>query len=207
LIKNKIAAIIAGIISIMLASTTLTASATGKEPVETSHQIMNLLERLSVEPELTLMQEHHLEFLAQLREQEENQEILDNNTEKMNKAIEELKKYVNVTWYVFAGSSPRGWDCSGLVKWTYKKMGVDLYHRAGAQKNSGRFVKEKDAKVGDLVSFGYKGYRGAWHIGIYIGDGKMIHSPRRGLRTRIQSVDSFGARYNEVKYTRIIETN
>lgn len=207
MIKNKIAAIIAGIVSIMLASTTLTASATGKEPVETSYEITNILEMLAAEPELTLMEEFHLEALAELTEQAKTQEILDKNTEKMNKAIEELSKYVNVTWYVFSGSSPRGWDCSGLVKWTYKQMGVDLYHRAGAQKNSGKFVKEKDAKVGDLVSFGYKGYSGAWHIGIYIGDGKMIHSPRRGLRTRIQSVDSFGARYNEVKYTRIIETN
>lgn len=124
---------------------------------------------------------------------------------KLDTAIKKVKKYAGKTWYAFGGSTPRGWDCSGLVLWTYKQAGVNLYHSASVQRNSGK--KVKTPKVGDLVSFSYgRGYMG--HIGIYVGDGKFIHSVRRGVRTTIESVDKFAKNMGaKAVYTRILKTS
>lgn len=129
------------------------------------------------------------------------------NTKKMSSTIKKLKKYANKTWYVFGGATPNGWDCSGLVRWTYEQMNVELYHSASVQKKSGHFVKAADAKPGDIVAFGWKGWNGAGHVGIYIGNGKMIHSPSPGRKTIVESVKSFAKYYSKVTYTRILETN
>jgi hypothetical protein len=129
------------------------------------------------------------------------------NTQRLEKAIGKLKTHANKTWYVFGGATPSGWDCSGLVLWTYKQLNIDLYHSASVQKNAGTFVKASDAKPGDIVAFGWKGWKGAGHVGIYLGNGKMIHSPAPGHRTVIQSVRSFAKYYSKVTYTRIVNTN
>jgi len=110
---------------------------------------------------------------------------------------------VNKTWYVFAGSTPRGWDCSGLVKWYYKQLGKDLPHNATAQKFMGKPHKYSadKAKVGDIIWF-------PGHDGIYVGDGYMIHSPNRGWRTQRIKVWQW-AKDNgtsNVTYTRLIKT-
>jgi hypothetical protein len=134
---------------------------------------------------------------------------LQANETKMNKAVSNLKKYVGKTWYVFAGSTPNGWDCSGLTLWTYKQLGIELHHGASAQKNYSKPHKysQAKAKVGDIIAFGWSGYSGAGHVGIYIGNGKMIHVPAPGYRTMVQTVKSFGRGYSKVTYTRLIKTS
>jgi cell wall-associated NlpC family hydrolase len=132
---------------------------------------------------------------------------LAENTTKLNTTIKKLKTHANKTWYVFGGATPNGWDCSGLVLWTYKQLNIDLYHSASVQKNAGKFVKASNAKPGDIVAFGWKGWKGAGHVGIYIGNGKMIHAPSPGHRTVVQTVSSFAKYYSKVTYTRIIDTN
>lgn len=131
------------------------------------------------------------------------------NTKKINNAIYSLKKYVGKTWYVFSGNTPRGWDCSGLTMWTYGQIGIELKHSASAQKNYSkphRYSQAK-AKVGDIIAFGWNGWSGAGHVGIYIGNGKMIHAPAPGHRTVIQTVASFAKYgYSKVTYTRILKT-
>ncbi len=130
------------------------------------------------------------------------------NTTMIENTIGKLKKHVNKTWYVFGGATPNGWDCSGLVLWTYKQLNIDLYHSASVQKNAGDFVKASDAKPGDIVAFGWNGWKGAGHVGIYIGNGKMIHSPSRGHRTVIEDISSFAKYgYSKVTYTRILDSN
>jgi cell wall-associated NlpC family hydrolase len=89
--------------------------------------------------------------------------------------------------------------------WAYGQLGIDLVHSASVQKNSGK--QYKTPKIGDIVAFGWNGWNGAGHVGIYIGSGKMIHAPAPGQRTRIESVKSFGNYgYSKITYTRIIET-
>jgi cell wall-associated NlpC family hydrolase len=133
-----------------------------------------------------------------------NEEIsnqLKIRNEKIDNRIEELNTYVGKTWYVFSGSSPKGWDCSGLVKWFYSDLGYDLYHSATTQKYAGELVTEP--MVGDIVSFSYAGSDKSYHNGIYIGDGNMIHSPRPGKKTQIRAIEEITLN-STVTYTRII---
>ena len=132
-----------------------------------------------------------------------NQKIISNQ-HKLKVALKKVTKYAGKTWYVFSGSSPRGWDCSGLVRWTYEQVGIELEHRANAQANSGKKVKHPIP--GDVVAFYHKGSERSFHVGVYLGKGKMIHSYRLGMRTVIQPVkevvkENWGAR---VTYTRIL---
>ena len=129
---------------------------------------------------------------------------LDANAQKIDRMIKGLKKHVNKTWYVFSGSSPSGWDCSGLTVWTYAQVGIALEHRASKQESAGK--KVKDPKRGDLVIFKYSNSKTAYHVGVYIGDGLMIHAPRKGEVTRIESVTQFGGKYSKISYVRFIDT-
>jgi cell wall-associated NlpC family hydrolase len=141
-------------------------------------------------------------FMTMLKESQEKFQLQKNKT-LIKKTIKKLKTHVGKTWYVFSGSTPRGWDCSGLTMWFYKQLGVDLVHSASAQKHSGKIVRTP--RIGDIVAFGWKGYDGSSHVGIYIGNGLMIHSPMPGQSTRIEDVTDF-AKYgfSKITYTRII---
>ena len=129
---------------------------------------------------------------------------IQDNTTRVQTVTKKLSKYVNKTWYVFSGSTPRGWDCSGLVLWYYKQLGVEVRHSAYAQKYLAKPHKYSaaKAKVGDIIAF-------PGHVGIYVGDGYMIHSPNRGWRTQRVKVWKW-AKDNgtsNVTYTRLIKTN
>lgn len=135
-------------------------------------------------------------------------EKIARDTKNLNKAVAATKKYVGKTWYVLTGSTPDGWDCSGLVLWTYANLGITLHHSASAQKVAGEFTKEP--KIGDIVAFTYKGYKSAFHTGIYIGPDEMLHAGgRKGDRTEIVSISQWakGNGNVQVTYTRIVETN
>lgn len=122
---------------------------------------------------------------------------------KLNKTVNKLKKTVGKTWYVFSGNTPSGWDCSGLTMWFYEQLNISLEHRASKQQNVG--IATKTPKPGDIVVFKYKGYKSAYHVGIYIGDGKMIHAPRKGEVTRIESIKQFGGNYSNISYRSLVQ--
>lgn len=91
------------------------------------------------------------------------------------------------TPYVRGGSSPGGFDCSGLVCWAYKSVGVKLPRTAREQSVVGeRIGNQEDMRAGDIVAFRHP--RRGYHTGIYVGDGKFIHSPRRRTTVRINSL-------------------
>jgi cell wall-associated NlpC family hydrolase len=129
---------------------------------------------------------------------------LHNNTVQINQTVAKLKKYAGKTWYVFSGATPGGWDCSGLVMWTYEQVGVTLEHRASLQAKAGTVVKEP--VLGDIVAYFYPGSKNAFHVGIYVGDGKVIHAPRPGTSTRIESATDgeFNHYGVTVKFIRLI---
>jgi cell wall-associated NlpC family hydrolase len=129
---------------------------------------------------------------------------LNENTANMNKVLDALKARVHRTWYVFSGATPQGWDCSGLVLWAYEQVGIELPHRASQQKLAGKLTD--DPQPGDIVSFTYKGSKSAYHVGIYLGEGKMIHAPRPGVSTQIESVEHFAQGYSKITYTHILDT-
>jgi cell wall-associated NlpC family hydrolase len=87
--------------------------------------------------------------------------------------------------YRYGGSSPSGFDCSGLVAYVYGRLGVRLPHNAAAQYSYGRAVDSSHLRPGDLVFF-----HGLGHVGLYIGRGRIIHAPQSGERVEIQSLAS-----------------
>ncbi len=86
--------------------------------------------------------------------------------------------------YVWGGSSPKGFDCSGLVMYVYRKVGVSLPHSSRMQYGYGRPVSRNDLEPGDLVFF----HNPISHVGIYIGDGQMINAAGTGKGVRIDDV-------------------
>ena len=86
--------------------------------------------------------------------------------------------------YVYGGSTPAGFDCSGFTQYVFGKAGISIPRTASAQQRAATRVS--NPKPGDLVFFGSP----AWHVGIYTGNGKMIDSPRSGKSTSERSVFS-----------------
>lgn len=147
---------------------------------------------------------HQLEIRAQDAIDDAKMKKLREDTIRVDKAIDKLATHVNKTWYVFSGTTPSGWDCSGLTLWFYEQLGVELEHRASKQENAG--TKTMDPKPGDLVVFKYNGSKSAYHVGIYIGNGKMIHAPKHGHLTRVENVKKFSGKYSTVSYRTIVKT-
>lgn len=87
--------------------------------------------------------------------------------------------------YVWGGASPSGFDCSGFVMYVFARAGVSLPHSSRAQLGYGVAVSRGALQPGDLVFFGSPIH----HVGIYVGDGNMIHSPHTGSSVRINSID------------------
>jgi hypothetical protein len=88
--------------------------------------------------------------------------------------------------YVWGGASPAGFDCSGLVMWTYHHVGVNLPHSTYAMIGSGRLVSRRAIRPGDLVFL-----EGGGHVGIYIGHGTIIHAPHSGAVVRRESLSGW----------------
>lgn len=87
--------------------------------------------------------------------------------------------------YVWGADGPNSYDCSGLTMWAYAKVGINLPHFTGSQWNAGTRIGRSELQPGDLVFF----YSDLHHMGMYIGDGKMVHAPQTGDVVKISSID------------------
>jgi peptidoglycan DL-endopeptidase CwlO len=108
------------------------------------------------------------------------------------KAVKIALRYLG-TPYSWAGASPAGFDCSGFVMYVYGRLGIGLPHSSSALWGEGRPVARRDLEAGDIVFF-----NGLSHVGIYVGNGKFIHSPHTGDVVKISrfSDDWYGSTYD-----------
>jgi len=86
--------------------------------------------------------------------------------------------------YKYGGSSPSsGFDCSGLVQYSFRHAGVTLPHNTLQQRSASRLVKVSELRRGDLLFFDQEGKKNS-HVGIYLGDGRFVHAPSSGKSVR-----------------------
>ena len=92
--------------------------------------------------------------------------------------------------YHFGGASiSAGFDCSGLVMYSYRQVGVDLPHSTDAQRKISAPVRLSSVRRGDLLFFDLEGKKNS-HVGIYLGDGRFIHAPSTGKSVRSDRLDA-----------------
>lgn len=100
--------------------------------------------------------------------------------------------------YQWGGTGPDSYDCSGLVYYIYGKLGISLPRVASSQAGAGTYASKDDLTYGDLVFFARDG-KNINHVGIYIGDGLMVHSPQTGDVVKKTTIMS--GYYNRTYYT------
>lgn len=98
------------------------------------------------------------------------------------KVLQVASQYVG-TPYIFGGSNPRGFDCSGYVMFVFAQFGVELRHSVTAQSRVGIIVSPEDARPGDVVIFNDHS-----HNGIYAGNGQFYHAPQPGDRVKLAPI-------------------
>ncbi|HET7043886.1 MAG TPA: C40 family peptidase [Gaiellaceae bacterium] len=107
------------------------------------------------------------------------------------RAVEIARGLVGVP-YRWGGTSPRsGFDCSGLVRFVYGRVGISLPHSSYADFGLGSSVAPGRLRPGDLVFFD-----GLGHVGIYAGDGMFIHAPHSGTRVSYATLAAYGSTYD-----------
>ncbi len=88
--------------------------------------------------------------------------------------------------YVWGADGPNSFDCSGLTQYAYKAAGIYLTHFTGAQWNEGKAIPRSEARPGDLVFF----FSDLHHMGLYLGNDKMVHAPRAGKPVNVSSINT-----------------
>lgn len=113
---------------------------------------------------------------------------LDNASPAVKSVIDTAKSYLG-TPYVWGGTTPSGFDCSGFVQYVLGKNGYSITRTTYTQwANDGVRVERDELKPGDLVYFGYGDAPS--HVGLYVGGGQMIHSPRTGDVVKFSTIES-----------------
>lgn len=110
------------------------------------------------------------------------------NGELGSAIVKTARHYIGIR-YRYGGSTPSGFDCSGLTQYVYRQYGISLPRSSAGQARLGGYVSRSELKPGDLVIF-------PGHVGIYAGGDSFIHAPRTGKRVEVSSLSGYwGARF------------
>ena len=91
--------------------------------------------------------------------------------------------------YKYGGASPSGFDCSGLVFFSYQQAGITLPRSTAEQRRATKHVKVSELKRGDLLFFDQEGKKNS-HVGIYLGERRFVHAPSSGKHVRNDTLDN-----------------
>lgn len=202
-------ALMLGALSLGL-TTCVGPAAADTEPVHSSYRIIGPSPTLLSLAEAAEKKKNVQAVIAEnaavaLAERLERQQQLDHNVAQITSMLDKLQSRVGRTYYVFSGSQPSGWDCSGLVRWAYGELGIDLEHRASKQQFAGTSVESP--LPGDIVVFTYNNKKSAYHTGIYLSDDTMIHAGGgKGDATEAVSISKFAGEHSQVTFRRLLET-
>jgi cell wall-associated NlpC family hydrolase len=99
--------------------------------------------------------------------------------------------------YRWGAIGPRRFDCSGLTKWSFARVGKSLPRTSRAQYKATKRISKSHRRKGDLVFFLSRGR--VYHVGIYAGGGKIWHAPKPGDRVKLAKIYSSSVRYGRVR--------
>ena len=104
--------------------------------------------------------------------------------------VNTAKRYIGLP-YLWAGTSAWGYDCSGIIYAAYRAHGIMIPRDSFYQATKGSSVSKSKLQPGDLVFFAYNGGKGKiYHVGLYIGNGQMLHAPNYASKVRIDPLNS-----------------
>ncbi|MCQ2556892.1 MAG: NlpC/P60 family protein, partial [Ligilactobacillus sp.] len=104
--------------------------------------------------------------------------------------VASIAKSLQGTPYVWGGTTPSGFDCSGFTQYVYKQAGINIGRTTYQQRYAGQRISVSQAKVGDLLMFA-----GDSHVAISLGNGKYVHAPTPGQRVTVASVAYYAPSY------------
>ncbi|MCR1955149.1 C40 family peptidase [Clostridioides mangenotii] len=121
---------------------------------------------------------------------------------KVKKVIDLAKSKVGYD-YVWGATGPNSFDCSGLMLWLFKQVGINLPRTAEQQSHKGTNISYDNRKAGDVICYHTAGYAKTTHIALYIGDGKIIHaSGGKNVNHKVQLVSDTKFARSKVTYVR-----
>ncbi len=125
------------------------------------------------------------------------------------KKLLDYAKFFKGGKYVWGGTTPKGFDCSGYVQYLYKKHGVNLPRTAWSQSKKGLAIAKKDLQKGDLLFFLTDKKRGipVTHVGIYLGNGEFIHAASKKKGIIISPITHGSYADTFVSARRVIDSN
>lgn len=114
----------------------------------------------------------------------------DPSSGRGEKVAKTARKQVGIP-YRYGGTTPRGFDCSGLIWWSYLQHGVKIPRISEDQLRAGKKIRSrKSIKHGDIVVFKTGRGRSGLHTGLYVGNNQFIHAPTSGKRVRLDSLNN-----------------
>ena len=136
--------------------------------------------------------DHHLHLTDQQIKLLLNTPQKSDMTQQTSYQVTQKAKQMLYVPYRWGGTTPRGFDCSGLVQYTYNRVGIKLPRTAAQQYKAVDKIKRKHMAQGDLIFF-HTPRRGRYvnHVGIYMGNNKFIHAPGRGKRVQFSKLSRY----------------
>ena len=132
---------------------------------------------------------------TEIPKKEENDKVVSTKVTG-EQVVEYAKKYLGCN-YVYGGKTPKGFDCSGFTYYVYKNFGYNLSTSSKGQATNGKEVAKNDLRPGDIIIFKNQSLTAIGHVGIYIGNNKIIHASEPGVGVIITDLDAKGYNYNK----------